>query len=197
MFNKYPTVVETEWLEIPDIGTIEVLYKRHKNAISARIKKSKQGIMISAPVRCSQSDILKFIEDNKEWFIKASESFKHTITLSFETINQIAEEAAKYLPQRIEYLSKQHNIPYNKLTLKILRSKWGSCSSNDDIVLNLVLMYLPKHLIDFVILHELAHVKHKNHSPKFWEDLEKLCGDDPKKLKKEIAQYSNISFGLD
>lgn len=81
-------------------------------------------------------------------------------------------EAKRYLPQRLKCLAGRHGFFYQRVVIKNLKSRWGSCSSKNNINLNLHLMRLPDDLIDYVLLHELAHTRIKNHSPEFWELLE-------------------------
>lgn len=101
------------------------------------------------------------------------------------------KEAAEYLPQRVDYLAKLYKFKYTKLGLRKSRTRWGSCSGNNNINLSVHLMRLPSHLIDFVILHELLHTKIKNHSKEFWDALDKITGN-VKALRKEMKNY-NIS----
>lgn len=98
-------------------------------------------------------------------------------------------EARKYLPGRIAELSEQHNLAFNKLSIRNNRTNWGSCSSRNNISLNQKLMKLPDYLIDFILLHELAHTKVKNHGPGFWKLLDELSGGKAKELTKEVKNY--------
>ena len=79
------------------------------------------------------------------------------------------KKAEEYLPPLVQYWSSLFDLPYNKVTISKARSRWGSCSSKRDISLSFYLMLLPAHLMDYVILHELAHTREMNHGPKFWE----------------------------
>jgi predicted metal-dependent hydrolase len=85
-------------------------------------------------------------------------------------------EAKNYLPERLDELAKLANLQYSRLSLKDLRSRWGSCSSKRNINLNIRLMNLPSRLIDHVIFHELAHLEHMGHGADFWKLLESLDG---------------------
>lgn len=98
-------------------------------------------------------------------------------------------EAKKYLPERLNYLSNLHQLPYKELVIKDIRSKWGSCSASKNINLSLHLMKLPKRLIDFVILHELTHTIEMNHGPAFKARLNSLCGGNLLKFSRELKLY--------
>ncbi|MCK5461638.1 MAG: M48 family metallopeptidase [Bacteroidales bacterium] len=98
------------------------------------------------------------------------------------------KEAKKYLPVRLNELSRKHQLPYNRVIIKNNKSRWGSCSQKDNINLSLHLMRLPDHLIDYILLHELAHTLHKNHGRQFWKSMEKIC-PNAKSLDKEMRGY--------
>jgi predicted metal-dependent hydrolase len=98
------------------------------------------------------------------------------------------KEARKYLPVRLIELSQKHQLPYNRVFIKNNRSRWGSCSQKNNINLSLYLMRLPGHLIDYILLHELAHTLHKNHGRHFWDTLEMIC-PGAKSLDRELRDY--------
>ncbi len=82
------------------------------------------------------------------------------------------KHAKKYLPDRLDTLADTYGFKYNKLRLKNIHSRWGSCSSAKNINLNIQLMKLDEDLIDHVLLHELSHTKAMNHGADFWEVFE-------------------------
>ncbi|MFA9391180.1 MAG: M48 family metallopeptidase [Prolixibacteraceae bacterium] len=101
-------------------------------------------------------------------------------------------EAKKVLPQRTEELARQFGFKYEKVFLKNLKSKWGSCSSLGNINLNVHLMRLPDHLIDYIILHELTHTQHMNHGPHFWALLNKICNGKARQLDNEMKAMGKL-----
>lgn len=102
---------------------------------------------------------------------------------------QLRREAKFYLLKRTAELAKEKNIGIGKISVRSTKSRWGSCSHNNDISLSIYLMTLPDELIDYVICHELAHVKEKNHSKAFWAHLEVLL-PGAGKLDKEMKKYT-------
>ena len=115
--------------------------------------------------------------------VKIQDTIKNIIT------EVLRLEAKKYLIPRTIELAKSYGFSFNKITVKNLKSRWGSCSSKNNINLNLHLVRLPEYLSDFIILHELCHTVHKNHGVHFHALLSKIVGDE-KPLNKELKNYS-------
>lgn len=107
-----------------------------------------------------------------------------------EVAKKAAEKALKkdalhLLPQRMATLAAKYNLKYHSVGVKRLKSRWGSCSNFGDILLTTYLIQLPWKLIDYVIIHELCHVIHHNHSPQFWATVEQYI-PNYKLIKKEL-----------
>lgn len=83
----------------------------------------------------------------------------------------LMKKARKYLPCRLEYYARLYGYSYEKCRLTHANTRWGSCSSRRTISLNIGLMKLPEQLRDYVILHELAHLNHMDHSKQFWAEV--------------------------
>ncbi len=99
-------------------------------------------------------------------------------------------EAKNYLPLRLQELALKHQLSYKRITIRDAKTRWGSCSADNSINLSYHLMKLPVHLIDYVILHELAHTIHKNHGKNFWIFLDQLSGNLARQLAREMKQYT-------
>jgi predicted metal-dependent hydrolase len=107
----------------------------------------------------------------------------------------LKNEASHLLKQRINHISSFHSIEYKRLRIKKLSSRWGSCSNDKTITLSYFLIQLPWHLIDYVIIHELAHLTHLNHSPDFWSHVENML-PEAKKFRKEIKTYRPVLMSV-
>jgi len=116
-----------------------------------------------------------------------NESVQFMIKRAIEEALRI--EAKMYLPQRVNKFAKKYGFEYNKIFVKNIKSRWGSCSKKGNVNLSLHLMRLPDELIDYVILHELAHTIEQNHSKKFWSILDSIYGN-AKIIDKKLNNYS-------
>lgn len=100
----------------------------------------------------------------------------------------LRHEAKRCLPVRLAQLAQQHGFRYTGVTIKDVRSCWGSCSSRKHINLSLSLMKLPWHLIDYVLLHELCHTVEMNHSDRFWALMNKVTDGKALQLRGELKR---------
>ncbi len=89
-------------------------------------------------------------------------------------IRALRSEAESLLPLRLRGLADEHGLNFRSFTVKRLKGRWGSCDQDTHIVINLFVMQLPWELIDYVLLHELTHTVHLNHSQAFWEMLNRI-----------------------
>jgi predicted metal-dependent hydrolase len=103
-------------------------------------------------------------------------------------LKALKREADQLLPQRLRILAAKYGFNFSSVSTKRLSSRWGSCSQAKEIILNTYLMQLPWELIDYVIIHELIHTEHLNHSEDFWERFEKVL-PDAKKRRKILKTY--------
>ncbi|MBN2637144.1 MAG: M48 family metallopeptidase [Prolixibacteraceae bacterium] len=103
-------------------------------------------------------------------------------------------EAKKVLPGRLKALAEKHQFQYSKITIRNNKRNWGSCSSKNNISLNLQMMKLPDELIDYILLHELVHTEIKNHGQGFWDKLDSVTNYRAKELAKQVKKYSTYTL---
>jgi len=103
-------------------------------------------------------------------------------------VERLRAQAKLSLPPRLKELADEHGFTYQRVTIKNNISNWGSCSAKGNINLNLRLVTLPQSLQDYVMLHELCHLREMNHGPRFHALLESLCPGH-RTLEKELRQH--------
>ena len=144
-------------------------------------------------MKVSDTETLKSIVRNNKISVTIPQSNKVDDAAVQTEIRKAIErawrkEAKEYLPERVKELAEKHKFKYKNVAIKNTKTRWGSCSFNNNINLSLHLMRLPDHLVDYVILHELVHTKVKNHSKDFWQLLDIVSGN-ARKLDREVKEY--------
>lgn len=104
-------------------------------------------------------------------------------------IEALRRNAKIILPARLHQLSGRFNLPYDSVKINSSKGRWGSCSASKAVNLSCYLMLLPRHLIDYVLLHELSHTKEMNHGKRFWALLDSLIGNKALALRAELKKY--------
>ena len=104
-------------------------------------------------------------------------------------IHALRHEAKRVLPNKVRTFAKRLHLSVKEVKINNSKLRWGSCSNNKNINLSLFLMMLPEHLIDYVILHELAHTIELNHSQKFWQILDSFCNGKAQELNQESTYW--------
>jgi predicted metal-dependent hydrolase len=103
----------------------------------------------------------------------------------------LRKEAEQLLPARLKQIAQKNSLAYSDIRIKKLSSRWGSCSRDHSITLNYFLVQLPWSLIDYVIIHELAHTEELNHSADFWRLVDSMLPNS-KLLRKELRKYRPV-----
>ena len=170
----------------PEFG--EVVVRKSPLAKSVRFSISTSGrLQMSVPKYTSDFLAKRFLNSNRE-LIREKLPVKDPKEQRSRDYQKklLMKKAKEYLPYRLEYHAKLYGYSYEKCRLTHANTRWGSCSSNRTISLNIGLMKVPEVLRDYVILHELAHLNHMDHSKDFWAEVgshDKNYKNHEKKLK--------------
>ena len=174
------------------LGDIECV--RSWRARSIRLVVRADGTLrLTYPLFTAKSRAIAFAESKIAWIeqtrqrIKERKSAMPTITPS--EVERLRREARKYIPPTIERLAQANGLTYNTLRISSAHTRWGSCSGKNGISISLFVMLLPEHLREFIILHELCHTRHHNHSAAFHTLLNTLVDGRERLLDKELKGY--------
>jgi len=142
------------------------------------------------PKRVSFETARQFFDSKIGWVKKHLECGKRrTPAREVTPLRKINKEHARsILLPRLAELAGRHGFRYAKVSLRRQKTLWASCSSQNNISLNIALATLPQELIDYVLLHELVHTKIKNHSKKFWRELDKYL-PNAKHQDRKLRQF--------
>ncbi len=176
----------------PTLGNITISRTRRARRITLSVRPSGE-VRLTFPPYVSQHRALEFLGSKQEWILQAKAKYAARPTLpslTAEDIERLRAEAKAYLPTRVEELARHFGLRYGKVTIRASRTKWGSCTAQNNISLSLFLMTLPPHLRDYVIIHELCHTVHHNHSAQFHSLVDRLLGGQEKAFAKELRSYS-------
>lgn len=138
-------------------------------------------LVVKAPLETSKQSVEQMILKHKLWIEKhiASQMKKREMTneLTAEDIKQIKKEAKKYFTEKIEYYSNIMGLKCSRITITSATKRFGSCNSSGRICFSYRLMLYPDAAREYVVVHELAHLKEMNHSKNFYEIIEKVMPD--------------------
>ena len=161
--------------------------KSDRKTVALQIKAGE--VIVRAPRAMSDSAIADFVARHADWIQKKLTTMSQKPSgppLTEEGIALLTERARAIIPPRVKYYASLVGVDYNRVTIRHQRSKWGSCSGKKNLNFNCLLLLTPTEVMDSVIVHELCHLKHMNHSKEFWALVEKFMPDykERKKLLK-------------
>lgn len=158
----------------------------------------KNVIQINSNLFFSKNDAIKLINKKEDWIEKSFLKLQRNILnendfLFFGVVHKnldnrnlddfYKKEAKKIIPLLVDKFSKKMNLFPKELKYRKNKRTWGSCNYKNTITFNYLLVKFPLEVIEYVVIHELAHIKEKNHSKKFWDLVEEYCPDYKKRVK--------------
>ena len=176
----------------PTLGLIECVRSMRSRSIRLSVRQD-MAIRLTYPFFVHQKDAIAFAESKAEWILKTRERLEErraTVpTISRAEAKELLNRACGYIPVAIARLAKEYGFHYTSLRLTTARTRWGSCNGNNGISLSIFIMRLPIHLREFIILHELCHTRHHNHSEAFHALLDSLVEGKEKALNRELKAH--------
>ena len=176
----------------PTLGPIECVRSLRARSIRLSVRPNR-AIRLTYPFLVHQKDAIAFAESKTEWIIKTRQRLEERRasipTISRTEAKELLNSARNYIPVTIARLAKEHGFHYTSLCLTSARTRWGSCSGKNGISLSIFIMRLPEHLREFIILHELCHTRHHNHSAAFHALLDSCVDGKEKALNHELKAH--------
>jgi len=172
-------------------SSIPIIFVQSSRAKRISISVKAERVRVAVPPGVSFMKAQKFVESKKEWIRKHVQRLNdlkrnYKAPAISQSINR--SQAKAVLIYTLDVLAEKHGFAYNRVFIKNQKTLWGSCSLKNNINLNYKLVLLPQELQEYIILHELVHLKHRNHSKAFWHELAKYCPEYQQR-KKELRKY--------
>ena len=168
-----------------------VYFTRSQRAKYQRITIDPDKIItVTIPRYGTLKEAKEFLESKISWIQKQFQKIdQHTQLQDGLNLDVDLEKTQNELFDRLDYFSDMYNFPYNRAAFRCQKTRWGSCSSQNNISLNVNIAFLPEQLQDYILLHELCHTRHKNHRKTFWAELDKYTNGRAKELARELKMY--------
>ena len=145
------------------------------------------ALVVKAPYGTKKTRIEKLISSHENWINKHIQKQKEKNAkygnLSEERIAELRKIAKQILPAKVSYYAKIMGLKYGRITITSAKTRFGSCSSKGNIAFSYRLMMYPDAAIDYVVVHELAHLKEMNHSPAFYKVVASVLPDYKERIK--------------
>lgn len=179
-------------------STLRIKYQSAVYELTYRIVRSERKtlsvsiqpdctITVRAPLSVSDSQIRRFLIEKQHWLITKyleAKQKQEAIPCSDLTDTQRAaltrryiDAAKEYFPKRVAYFHQFTGGTYSRITIRDQKTRWGSCSSKGTLSFNWRLMLAPPAILDYVVVHELCHLRHMDHSPAFWQAVGEVFPD--------------------
>ena len=163
----------------------------YKLKISKRAKRIRLtvycdgSVVLTSPVRAEQSVVENFLTDKKQWLWDKIQFFKNIPAALRRPRRKFSrrdylnnkEKARALIHERLIFYSNAYDFSFNKVSIKNQKKCWGSCSRKQNLNFNYKIIFLPQKHQDYIIVHELCHLKEFNHSRRFWALVEKIFPD--------------------
>ena len=154
-------------------------------------------VIVRTPLRMSSAEINRFIEEHDEWirqkldFVRQkSDNRRGTGAPGVECLSkQELDNIKDTFEKRVQFYCDMMNVSVGRITIRNQKTRWGSCSSEGNLNFNCRLLFVPDRIVDYVVIHELAHRRFMNHSKAFWKEVEKYM-PDYKEQKKLLSRFA-------
>jgi len=148
-------------------------------------------VVVTLPHHRTVSDVEVYLKEKSKWISEKLDYFRtnRSIKIGGKLVNfeENQKEAHKLALRIIKKFNKIYAFKYNKITIKNLRTKWGSCSKKGNLNFNYRIIFLPRHLAEYIVVHELCHLRELSHSRKYWNLVERAL-PNYKELVKELKR---------
>lgn len=180
------------------MNNLKIVRSRRKT-MSIEVKSEGQ-VVVRAPIFCSKHRINAFLKEKRSWIEKSLQNMeskrKSSIPLNSHEIDALRKNAKEVIPEKVTQFASIMGLQYNGIKITSATRRFGSCSGKNSLCFSLYLMQFSDELIDYVVVHELAHTVHHNHSKEFYGLVEKYIPDYKIRQKKLKGRGCPINHKL-
>lgn len=133
-------------------------------------------VLVRCPNRMKKAEIEAFVAEKSQW-IRVHLPREPVQPMTEAALGELARQAAAYFPARAAYFAPLVGVSYGRITIRSQHTRWGSCSAKGNLNFNCLLMLAPPEVADYVVVHELCHRKHMDHSSRFWAEVARVMPD--------------------
>lgn len=154
------------------------LIRARRKTLGLQIKDGE--VIVRAPMRLPKATIDAFVAKHETWIVKnlAKERAGQSLPkLTEQELGTLAKQAKEVIPARVAYYAALLGVEYGRITIRTQKTRWGSCSAKGNLNFNCLLMLAPPEVLDSVVVHELCHRKHMNHSKAFYDEIARVMPD--------------------
>ncbi len=173
-------VNDASYIVIEDRTIPVVLERRNRKTLSIGIREDGT-LLIKAPMQMQQKVIERFVAQKRFWIYKQvlrmENNCENQVVYTKEQEKELRQQARKRLTERTDYYKTILGVNYKRIRIADQKTRWGSCSSTGTISYNWHLVLLPDAILDYVVVHELCHLRQMNHSKDFWKLVEGMLPD--------------------
>ena len=153
------------------------IIRSHRKTVAIQITNDGR-VLVRCPMRAKAADLQRLVESRKTWIARhLAELPPVPPPFSQAELEDLTQQAKAWIPQRTAFWAEQMGLSYGRVTIRHQRSCWGSCSGKGNLNFNCLLMLFPREIADYVIIHELCHRAHPDHSKAFWALVAKFDPD--------------------
>lgn len=141
-------------------------------------------VLVKAPYGTTERTVQEFLLSKKDWITKhlekqnmEEEKAESLGLLSADEIKQIKKQTRKIIPHRVEFWANKIGVTYGRIAIRLQFSRWGSCSVDGNLNFNCLLVKMPPEIMDSVVVHELCHRRHMDHSKEFYAEIDRVFPD--------------------
>ena len=164
---------------------MEITITRSRRKTLALQIKADGRVIVRAPMQMPESEIRRFCAEKRQWIESKQQQIRNEQhqaadrgIFTEEELTRMAARTLSLVTQRAAYYAPMIGVTYAQIAVRRQRTRWGSCAANGNLSFHCLLALMPPEAVDYIVVHELCHRRHMNHSPAFWQEVARILPDN-------------------